>query len=126
PGALQAVMHVANASPGIERVFRRDELVNIAASKDALLQAAALSYYPGRSGDLILAPKAGWMIGAIGTTHGSANADDQRVPILFMGPGIKPGDYSQRVTPADVTPTLAALCGSPMPQAEGPALAGAA
>jgi len=123
PGALQAVIDVAKASPGIERVFRRDELVNVAASKDTLLQAAALSYFPGRSGDLILAPKAGWMSGAIGTTHGSANADDQRVPVLFLGPGIKPGDYSQRVTPADVTPTLAALCGIVMPKAEGHALA---
>ena len=119
------MIDVANASPGIERVFRRDELVNIAASKDALLQAAALSYFPGRSGDLILAPKAGWMSGAIGTTHGSANADDQRVPILFMGSGIKAGEHSERVTPADVTPTLAALCGITMPKAEGHAIAAA-
>ncbi|PYR57314.1 MAG: hypothetical protein DMF91_19725 [Acidobacteria bacterium] len=125
PGALQAVIDVANASPGIERVFRRDELVNIAASKDALVQAAALSFFPGRSGDLILAPKAGWMSGAIGTTHGSANADDQRVPILFMGSGIKAGEHSERVTPADVTPTLAALCGITMPKAEGHAIAAA-
>jgi hypothetical protein len=104
-------------------VFRRDELLNVAASKDALLAAAALSYFPGRSGDLILAPRAGWMIGASGTTHGSANPNDQRVPVLFLGAGIKPGEHSRRVTPADVTPTLAALCGIAMPKAEGHALA---
>ena len=122
PGALQAAIDIARRSPGIEQVFRSDEVVNAAESKDALLRAAALSYFPGRSGDLILSPKAGWMIGALGTTHGSASADDQRVPILFMGAGIKPGEYSQAATPADVTPTLAAVCGISMPKAEGHAL----
>ena len=54
-----------------------------------------------------------------GTEHDSANPDDQRVPILFMGRGIKPGEYSQPATPADVAPTLAAMCGITMRQAEG-------
>jgi predicted AlkP superfamily pyrophosphatase or phosphodiesterase len=122
PPALQAVIDVIKAAPGIERVFRSEDLARGAGSKDSLLQAAALSYFPGRSGDLILVPRAGWMIGALGTTHGSANADDQRVPILFMGPGIKRGDYSEPATPADVAPTLAAVCGISMLKAEGHAL----
>ena len=45
-------------------------------------------------------------VAAQGTTHGSANADDQRVPVLFLGHGIKPGKYSQAATPADLAPTL--------------------
>jgi hypothetical protein len=28
----------------------------------------------------------------IGDDHGSANPDDQRVPIFFYGSGIKPGE----------------------------------
>jgi predicted AlkP superfamily pyrophosphatase or phosphodiesterase len=123
PAALQAVIDVISAAPGIERVFRGEELAQGAASKDPLQRAAALTYFPGRSGDLVLAPRAGWMIGAIGTTHGSASADDQRVPILFMGPRIKRGEYSLAATPADVAPTLAAVCGISMPKAEGHALA---
>jgi predicted AlkP superfamily pyrophosphatase or phosphodiesterase len=76
---------------------------------------------PGRSGDLVFAVKAGWVaaVSALATSHGSANADDQRVPILLMGRGVKPGEYTQPASPADVAPTLAALSGLPMPDVEG-------
>jgi hypothetical protein len=58
------------------------------------------------------------MISAGGTTHGSATPDDQRVPILFLGAGIKPGKYQEAATPADLAPTLAAIAGLAM-KAEG-------
>ncbi len=122
PAALKAVIDTIAAAPGVERVFRREELATGAASKDRLMRAAALSFFPGRGGDLVIAPKAGWMAGTLGTTHGSANAEDQRVPILLMGAAIKPGEYKDPATPADVTPTLAAICGISMPKAEGHAL----
>jgi len=31
------------------------------------------------------------------------------VPVIFMGPGIKPGVYNQEVRPNDIAPTLATL-----------------
>jgi predicted AlkP superfamily pyrophosphatase or phosphodiesterase len=114
-----AVVAAIAARPGVQRVFRGEQVRGAATSSDPLLRAAALSYFPGRSGDLILAPKPGWMFYATGTTHGSATADDQRVPILFMGHGIKPGTYQQPATPADVVPTLAVIVGIAMPTAEG-------
>ena len=113
-----AVLAAIAARPGIQRVFRSEEVRGAARSKDPLLRAAALSYFPGRGGDLILATKPGWMISASGTTHGSANADDQRVPVMFFGHGVKPGKYQQEASPADLAPTLAALCGFSM-KAEG-------
>jgi len=119
---LDAVMAAIAARPGILRVFRGEEVRGAEKSKDPLLRAAALSYFPGRSGDLILVPKPGWMISNAGTTHGSSSDDDQRVPLLFMGPGIKPGTYQQPVTPADLAPTLAALSGLSLSKAEGHAL----
>jgi predicted AlkP superfamily pyrophosphatase or phosphodiesterase len=115
---LTAVVSAIAAQPGVARVFRSEELRGAAASKDPLLRAAALSYVPGRSGDLVFAARPGWMISSAGTTHGSASADDQRVPMLFLGHGVKPGKYGQAVTPADLTPTLAALSGLAM-KAEG-------
>jgi predicted AlkP superfamily pyrophosphatase or phosphodiesterase len=115
---LTAVVSAIAAQRGIARVFRSEELRGAAGSKDVLLRAAALSYFPGRSGDLVFATKPGWMISSAGTTHGSASADDQRVPMLFLGRGVKPGQYPQPVTPADLTPTLAALSGLAM-KAEG-------
>jgi hypothetical protein len=119
---LDAVVSAITASPGIENVFRAEQLTGASTAKDPLLRAAALSYFPGRSGDLILVPKSGWMFSSSGTTHGTANRDDQRVPIILFGRGIKPGRYAEPVTPADVAPTLAAICGISLPGAEGHAL----
>jgi predicted AlkP superfamily pyrophosphatase or phosphodiesterase len=109
------------ARPGVQRVFLSEEIRDGANSKDPLVRAAALSYFPGRSGDIVFAPKPGWMISAAGTTHGSATPDDQRVPILFLGAGIKAGTYQEAATPADIAPTLAAIVGLSM-KAEGHAL----
>jgi predicted AlkP superfamily pyrophosphatase or phosphodiesterase len=117
-----AVVAAIASRPGILRVFRSEEIRGAANSRDPLLRAAALSYVPGRSGDLVFATKPGWMISAAGTTHGSANADDQRVPMLFYGRGVKPGRYQDPATPADLAPTLAALSGLAM-NAEGHRLA---
>src|SRR4051812_24269528 len=113
-----AVIAAIASRPGIQRVFRSEEIRGADKSSDPLLRAAALSYFPGRSGDLIIATKPGWMFYPDGTTHGSATPDDQRVPILFYGRGIKAGVYQEHATPADVTPTLAALAGLTM-KAEG-------
>lgn len=119
PAALGRVAAEVAATPGIAKVFRGGELLDAAAAADPLVRAAALSYFPGRSGDLVVAPRPGWMFSATGTTHGSSSPDDQRVPILFMGYGIRPGRYATPATPADVAPTLAAVCGVAMPKAEG-------
>jgi predicted AlkP superfamily pyrophosphatase or phosphodiesterase len=122
PSAIDSVIEALRRTAGIAAVFRAEELPGAIASKHSLLRAAALSYFPGRSGDLVLVPKPGWMFSASGTTHGTASDDDQRVPIVLFGPGIKRGVYSQLATPADVTPTLAWILGVTMPTAEGRAL----
>ncbi|HEX9894613.1 MAG TPA: alkaline phosphatase family protein [Gemmatimonadales bacterium] len=57
-----------------------------------------------------LAPGYIWSFSPSATTHGTTNADDLRVPILFMGPGITPGKY-QRARTVDIAPTLAAILG---------------
>jgi hypothetical protein len=116
------VVRAIASAPGIARVFRSEELKGARQDADPWRRAAALSYVEGRSGDLILAARPGWVASTEAAAHGTASADDQRVPILFMGDGIKPGRYDQAVTPADIAPTLAALFGITLPQAEGRAL----
>jgi predicted AlkP superfamily pyrophosphatase or phosphodiesterase len=119
-GAIDRVAGAVAAVPGIARVFRAEELRDGRKASDPLLRAAALSYVADRSGDLVIAPKPGWMfLGGGGTTHGTTDPQNQRVPILFFGRGVKPGVYAQAVTPADVAPTLATICGTTMPDAEG-------
>jgi hypothetical protein len=121
-GAIQGLVGTLTSQPGIAQVFSTDDLRGGKTSADPLLKAAAASYVPGRSGDFVIVPKPGWMFAASGTTHGTANPEDQQVPILLFGRGIKPGRYAEAATPADVAPTLALLCGITMPQAEGRAL----
>jgi predicted AlkP superfamily pyrophosphatase or phosphodiesterase len=119
PELLNSIIKGMTAIPGIRRVLRSEEVRGTANSSDPLLRAAALSYVQGRSGDLIIVPKPGWIFAPRGATHGSMTADDQRVPILLMGRSIRPGRYDDPVTPADIAPTLALLTGVSLPQAEG-------
>ena len=119
PNVLQDIIKAMQRQPGVARVYSSDDIANAANSSDAQLRAAALSYVPGRSGDLVISPKAGWMFAGNGTTHGSATPDDQRVPILLYGLGIKPGKYDGAATPADIAPTLAYLAGVTLPNADG-------
>ena len=123
PDLVKSIIKAMAAMPGIDRVFAANDVRGAEQSKDPALRAAALSYVPGRSGDLIFVPKPGWIIAARGATHGSATPDDQQVPILLLGRGIKPGRYDQPATPADIAPTLAALAGIALPRAEGRPLA---
>ena len=116
---MAAVIKALTAIPGIGRVFRSEDFSAAASSSDLTLRAAALSYLAGRSGDLVISPKPGWIFTAVGTTHGSGNADDQRVPVLLFGRGIRKGEYRQPASPADIAPTLAAPTGVALPQAEG-------
>lgn len=122
PAVLASVIEAITSVPGVQKVFRSEDVRGAASSPDPLLRAAALSYVPGRSGDLIIVTKPGWIFSATGTTHGSASPDDQRVPIIFLGRGIKPGRYYQSATPADIAPTLARLCGITLSRVEGRAL----
>jgi predicted AlkP superfamily pyrophosphatase or phosphodiesterase len=50
-----------------------------------------------------------WGEGVADAEHGTTNPDDVDVPIVFMGPGIRPGIYSDTVRTTDIAPTLARL-----------------
>jgi predicted AlkP superfamily pyrophosphatase or phosphodiesterase len=123
PGAIKRVVAAVASAPGVSAAFDRDELKDPAAAKDPVQKAAALSYFDGRSGDIIFSPRKDWIVGSIGTNHGSINDYDQRVPVIFYGKGIKPGKYDEVVSPADITPTIAQLLGVKMSRAEGHAIA---
>jgi predicted AlkP superfamily pyrophosphatase or phosphodiesterase len=125
--ALQAVLDAALAQPGVAAVYRAEELKGRPATQSPTLRAFALSYFPGRSGDLFILPKPYWLMDgtppgktrSYGTGHGVPYNYDQRVPVLFMGFGIQPGEYFQSITPADIAPTLAALCGITLAPRDG-------
>lgn len=81
-----------------------------------LLRVWARSYYPGRSGDLLLVPEEGRFVTVEGLSfmHGSPWDYDARIPIVLYGPGhVKPGVYEAAAGHREIGATLEALLGLP-------------
>jgi hypothetical protein len=129
--AMRAVIDAALAQPGVAAVFRAEQVQDRPATQSPIQSAVANGYFPGRSGDLFIIPKPYWFMDrspankprSYGTSHSSPYNYDQHVPVLFMGFGIRHGQYFDTVTPADIAPTLAALCGITLATRDGHALA---
>ena len=116
PTLRRAVIAAAERAPGIARAVWASELPG---SDDPDMRALWLSFNPDRNGDLLLIPKPYWVAASGGTGHGTSFGYDQRVPVVLMGAGIKPGRYSAPATPADIAPTLARLAGVTLSHADG-------
>jgi predicted AlkP superfamily pyrophosphatase or phosphodiesterase len=131
PAALRAVLDAIQGVPGVAHVYRAEELEDRPTTQSPMLMAESASFLKTRSGDLLIVPKPYWPWDfstskrprQYGTTHGTPYYYDQRVPVLFMGQGIQPGEYFQSVTPADIAPTFAALCGITLSSRDGHVLA---
>jgi hypothetical protein len=104
--------------PGISRVFSANDLSRVN-DRDPVQRAAALSHYRGRSGDIIIIPKRGWIASSAGTTHGTMWDYDQQVPVIFFGGGVTAGQLHDTVTPADIAPTLARITGIELKGTDG-------
>jgi hypothetical protein len=132
--AMRAVADAVMAQPGIAALYPAEALEDRPPTHNPIRKALAASYFPGRSGDMYIVPKPYWLLAyapagqqprATGTGHGSPYYYDQHVPILLMGQGIRHGEYYGDVSPADIAPTLAALCGVTLSVHESHALAAA-
>lgn len=122
PHLLRPVVAALARVPGVARVLVSSELETRRNSKDPVVRAAALSHVHGRSGQLVVVPRAYFTVGpatARGTTHGTLHPYDQHVPLVFFGHRVKAGRYQQRATPADLAPTLAATIDLAMPGIDG-------
>jgi predicted AlkP superfamily pyrophosphatase or phosphodiesterase len=119
PEAMRAALDAVAATPGVERVFRSDEIRTGQLSGDPLARSVGLGYVPSRSGDLLTVPKTYWITSSSTATHGTLNQYDTRVPVILAGPGIRAGEYLQPASPADIAPTFAWFAGITLPRAEG-------
>jgi predicted AlkP superfamily pyrophosphatase or phosphodiesterase len=131
PAAMKAVIDAAETMPGVAAVYRAEELSGENKTYSQTRSAVELNYYAGRSGDLYILQKPYWLTESsaegskrhTGAGHGSPYYYDQRVPLLLMGFGIRPGEYFGEATPADIAPTLAALTGITLAMHDGRVLA---
>ena len=128
PHALQAVIDAIQGTPGVARVYQAERLDDRPATRNPIRAAEAAGFFKNRSGDLLIVPKPYWIWDYSapgkpgrngGTSHGTPNYYDQRVPVILMGPGIRRGKYYEPVTPADIAPTLATLCGITLATQDG-------
>ena len=121
PAVWRTLQSEVTSIPGIARLLLTDQMAGT--SKDTIERAAALSRFPGRTGELIVVAKPEWQLlgrnTAMASSHGSPYDHDQRVPIVLLGAGVKAGRYTNAATPADIAPTLAQLANVRMPGVEG-------
>jgi predicted AlkP superfamily pyrophosphatase or phosphodiesterase len=132
PRALQAVIEAIQDTPGVAHVYQAEEVDDRPATSDRIRAAEAAGFFKSRSGDLLIVPRPYWIWDYsapgkpgrnVGTSHGTPNYYDQRVPVILMGSGIRAGKYYEPVTPADIAPTLATLCGITLATQDGRTLA---
>ncbi len=131
PMELHAVMDAALTQPGVAAIYRAEDLSGAVSSSSEIRTALTLNYFPSRSGDLFFVPKPYWLMDGSpagkkvvgGTGHGTPYNYDQHVPLFLLGYGIEPGQYFSAVTPADIAPTFAALCGITLATRDGRVLA---
>lgn len=109
--AERAAAEAIAALPGVHEALTATDLARQRA--EDVRTPAVYSFYPGRSGNVYyqLEPYLLLDAGTTGTDHGSRWAYDQHVPLLWLGPGIRPGVHHVPTAVADLAPTLSALLG---------------
>jgi len=105
----------ARGEPHIARVYTRTELLKGEVQQDEISHAVSVGFFAPRSSDLFILPQPYYLFEATGTSHGTPYDYDNHVPVMFFGPGIKPGIYARHIVVNDVAPTLASILGVEMP-----------
>ncbi len=96
----------ARAVPHVFRAYTREMLLR--GEVDIEVGRRVMNgFYPSRGPDMYVLLEPYWIYGAKGTTHSATFSYDAHVPVIFMGPGIKPGRYDQEIAVNDIAPTLA-------------------
>jgi Type I phosphodiesterase / nucleotide pyrophosphatase len=114
--ARRAYRDSVRAMAGIADAFTSGQLMMPNPSPSEVERAVRNSFRADRSGDVIIALKAGyiWDYDGKGTTHGQPVRDDQRVPVMLWGAGIVHGDEAcaaSAASPLDLARTLGKLVG---------------
>jgi hypothetical protein len=99
----------AESVPSVWRAYTRTQLLESRVPPDPWSRRVLVSFDRERSGDVDILLDPYWMAAGGGTTHGTPFSYDTHVPLVIMGPGIRPGRYDRPVPLNDLAPTLATL-----------------
>lgn len=78
--------------------------------------------YFDRTGEVVMYPKPYWIYGGNPATHGTMYNYDRFVPLMMFGADINPGVSAEKVSPADIAPTLGFKFRLPLPNIDGKSL----
>ena len=95
----------------VQRVYTWDQLA-AAGGGDMIDVRVRNGFHAQRGPDLVVIRSPYWLHTkgpGTGTTHNTPYSYDAHVPVIFMGPGVKPGLYHGRAMPNDIAPTLATM-----------------
>ena len=109
--------------PGIQTAYTQKQLLGEIPANDEIGRRVQKSFLPDRSGDVLIVAKPFHfiLIQKTGTTHGSPHPYDTHVPLIVFGPGVKPGQRGDAVTPQAMAASLARALGVAAPaRAEAP------
>ncbi len=101
-GVVREIAHVA-------RVYTSDDLVDGRFGGDMIDIRLRNGYHRQRGADVFPLTEPFWVWGNTKATHGSPHNYDSHVPLILMGPGVKPGRYHRRAAVNDIAPTVAVL-----------------
>jgi predicted AlkP superfamily pyrophosphatase or phosphodiesterase len=101
--------------PHVARVYTRDQLLLGNVPNDRIGGRVLRGFNAQRSGDLEIILEPYWIRQAQGTTHGTPYNYDAHIPLILMGRGIAPGEYSTQAALNDLAPTLATLLALEIP-----------
>jgi hypothetical protein len=104
-----AAAAAARDVPHVYRVYTRTQLRTGAVLDDIIDRRVRAGFHYQRGSDLFIVSEPYWLFEAAGTSHGTPYNYDSHVPVVFMGPGIKPGRYNTRAAVNDIAPTLATM-----------------
>lgn len=121
PAAEEVARDAVAALPGIRRAVTRSELARLSRAGSAAPADAALlrSFHPKRSGNVVYQVRKYQVASDSGSNHGSDWEYDTHVPLMWLGPGVRPGEYPAAASPIDVAPTIFALLGLEDPGTSG-------
>lgn len=108
---------LAHSIPGIGDVYCASQLFSNQLPNGPYVDAVKKSYYWGRSGELYVIPRPGWIFSGepVGTSHGTPYSYDTQVPLILFGTQIQGGKFGTDSSPADIAPTVSAILNINMP-----------
>ncbi len=105
----RAAALAALALPQFAAAYTSDDFKSGNFRHDAISQRVAMTFFNGRSGDVVLIPKPYWVASDKTTNHGAPYNYDTSVPLIFWGISFLPGHFATAASPADIAPTLASI-----------------